>query len=491
MGSVVIIGGGHDGLVAGARLASEGHRVTVVEARQQPGGSAAGEEFHPGYRHVGIFHDASTFSDEVARGLGLSLGRRALPDGLIATKDRSCTVGEGLDGVDPASWSAYRARIAEVREYARSVLSKAPPRTDAEAPLIPLAKTAWGFRRLGHQIMMELLRIGPMAVDDWLGEFFDDSVLRAGLALEGLHGTWMGPRSPTSTATLLLLESLRGLDVVGGPAAVVRALVERLESAGGTLRCGERVSRITVESGRVSGVQLESGETIAADRVIAACDPRHALLDLVDPLQLPPMLERDISDVRARGLAAKVHLALSGPVQLASKPGIHERILVAGEVDDLERAFDAVKYRQFAARLPLDIRVPTVSDPDLAPPGHHVLSILVHAVPHDLEGGWGDSARDRLGSAVLSTLDAVAPGTSDRVVGMEVLSPADLGERFGLPQGHLWHGELAIDQLFAARPFLGTAQYHTSIGGLQLGSAGCHPGGGFTGLAGWLAAGAS
>ncbi|MCB9678538.1 MAG: NAD(P)/FAD-dependent oxidoreductase [Alphaproteobacteria bacterium] len=489
MARVVVIGGGHNGLAAAVRLARAKHQVTVLEARPTPGGSAAGAEFHPGYRHTGIFHDASTFSDVVARDLGLRITRRPLPDAVIATAEVARTVGATADLPDPAGWAAYRKRLDEVRKYASTVLSEPPPRTDADAPLLPLAKTAWGLRRLGQATMMELLRIGPMAVEDWLAEMIADPITRAGLALEGLHGTWMGPRSPTSTATLLLLESLRGQDVQGGPAAVVDALVDALKTAGGTLRCEARVARVLTKAGRVTGVETASGDRIDADHVVAACDPRHALLDLVDPLELPPALERDMSDVRARGLCAKVHLALSGPLELAAKPGVHERILVAGQPNDLERAFDQVKYRRFADRLPLDIRVPTASDSALAPAGHHVVSILVHAVPFVLDEGWSDATREKLGNAVLASLEAVAPGVSGRVVASEVLTPADLADRFGLPQGHLWHGELAIDQLFVARPFLGTAQYATAIGGLWLASAGTHPGGGFTGLSGWNAAG--
>ncbi|MEZ4319132.1 MAG: NAD(P)/FAD-dependent oxidoreductase [Myxococcota bacterium] len=489
MARVIVIGAGHNGLSAAVRLARAKHTVTVLEARSEPGGVAAGAEFHPGYRHQGVLHDASTFSEAVSKDLGLALTRRPLPHAVIATAETSRIVGEGAEVADPAAHSAWRKRLAEIKKYAASVLAEAPPRTDADAPLLPLAKSAWQFRRLGNATMMELLRIGPMAVDDWLAEFFDDPVLRAGLALEGLHGTWMGPRSPTSTATLLLLESLRGADVLGGPAAVVKALVDALKAAGGTLRCDARVKRVTMAGRAASGVELESGDVIAADHVLLGCDAKAGLLDLVDPLDLPPALERDIQDVRARGLAAKVHLALSGPLDLASRPGAHERVLVAGLPNDLERAFDQVKYRSFADRLPLDIRVPTVSDPSLAPSGHHVVSILVHAVPYVLDGGWTEDAKERLHRAVLGTLESVAPGVSGRVVGSEVLTPADLAARFSLPQGHLWHGELAIDQLFVARPFLGTAQYATAIPGLWLASSAAHPGGGFTGLSGWIAAG--
>lgn len=490
MARIVVVGAGHNGLAAAVRLARAKHTVTVVEARSVPGGAAAGREFHPNYRHTGVFHDASTFSATVAKDLALGVEWRALPDAVIATPERAHVVGVAAEVPNAASYQAFQKRLEEVSRFAAPILAAAPPRTDADAPLLPLAKTAWGFRRLGNATMMELLRIGPMAVDDWLGEFFEDSTLRAGLALEGLHGTWMGPRSPTSTAALLLVSALRGQDVAGGPAAVVDALVAALKSAGGELRCDATVRRVVVKGKVATGVVLASGDLLEADEVFLACDPQHGLLDLVDPLDLPPALERDISDVRARGIAAKVHIALSGPLELAARPGSHERILVAGEINDLERAFDQVKYRNFAERLPLDIRVPTVSDSSLAPPGHHVVSALVHGVPYVLEGGWDEEARQRLGRAVLATLESVAPGVSAKVVATEIQTPADLAEQLGLPQGHLWHGEVAIDQLFVARPFLGSAQFRTEISGLRLASAGCHPGGGFTGLSGWLAAGA-
>lgn len=339
-----------------------------------------------------------------------------------------------------------------------------------------------GLRRLGRRDMLELLRVLPTCIDDWLGEWFTDPLLRAALAAPALAGTWMGPRSPGSTATWMVREALSGKEVAGGPAGLVAALERACKAYRVKIRTGDAVTRIRAERGRVRGVELASGERVDANVVISARDPRATFLDLLDPGALDLDLEDTVRGVRCRGAVAKVHLALSGPLEFACRPGERfERVKVAEHPMDLERAFDAVKYRRLPeAPPPLDVRVPTVSDPSLAPDGHHVASILVHGMPYHLDAGWDDAAREAAGELTLASLSRYCPELRDRVVGMEVLTPADLESRYGVTEGQLYHAEHAMDQLWIARPSLGLARHQAPIPGLYLCSAGTHPSGGVT-----------
>ncbi len=243
--------------------------------------------------------------------------------------------------------------------------------------------------------------------------------------------------------------------------------------------------------GAVAGVTLASGETIDAPVVLSSADPKQTMLKLVAPGSLPITIEEEFRRFRARGSAAKVHLALSGPLDLPAAGGSHEAIRIGGgHVDDLERAFDAIKYRQFSARPNLDVRVPTVADPSLAPHGHHVVSILSSYAPYTLEGGWTEAAKQALGESVVGELERHAPGVREQIVAMEVLTPLDLEQEFALTGGQIHHGELALDQLLVLRPAPSAARYKTSVPGLYLGGAGSHPGGGVRPTAGLLAAAA-
>ena len=242
------------------------------------------------------------------------------------------------------------------------------------------------------------------------------------------------------------------------------------------------------ENGRITGVRLRGGEEITATGVAASCDPKHLFLDLVPPAMLPRTLERAASTYRARGTAAKLHLALSAYPELTCRPGEQPLAIRIGEdLETLERAFDAVKYRQFSERPILDVRVPTIESPDLAPEGHHVFSVLVHYVPYEVEGGWSDDSRDELLRRVTSRLAEYMPDIEEKILGHELLTPPDLETRHGVTGGHLLHGEEALDQRLL-RPFLGCGRYRTPFAGLFLCGSGAHPGGGLSCVPGALAA---
>jgi phytoene dehydrogenase-like protein len=494
----IVIGAGHNGLAAAALLAKHGRKVLVVERCSFVGGIAAGEEFHPGYRHTGLLHDSATVRPWVVKALGLADHGLALreppplfgpeqegPGRVLHPDPKRADLGDQVE-----SWRRYRAFLDVVRPFVASLLDNPAPEVGEEAKLWPLLKRAMGLRRLGERDMLELLRVGPSCADDFVSEYFSDPVLRAMVVAPALWGAWMGPRSPSGTTNLLLQESLAGQEVVGGPAALVVALEKACLAGGVTLRTDSPVDRILVAEGAAQGVELADRTTLYAPTVLSALGPRQTLLWLVDPLHLPPLLEHQIHKVRVRGTVAKVHLALSAPLSFAGRPDqVFEHIRIAEDPLDLERAFDDAKHRRLPSRPPpLDIRVPTVSESSLAPDGHHVASVLVHGVPHDLDGGWGSAERDALFDWAMGSLERYVPDLRDRLMGHEVLTPADIEARYALEGAHPFHGEHALDQLWSLRPAPGLAQHRTPIAGLFLGSSGTHPGGGITCAPGAFAA---
>lgn len=505
-GDAIVLGAGQNGLAAAARLAAAGRRVVVLERRDGVGGLCAARELHPGYRVPGVLHDGGLVDPEVTARLGLErhgLAFRAAPPVLLAEEG-----GPGLllarapaaaaselarrSAADAAAHAELRAWLARLAPIVRRLLAEPPPRLAPESlgDFWRLARPALALRRMGRADLTELLRVAPMCVADFLNERFATPLLIEGLAAPALAGTWSGPWSAGTTTLWLLEECAAGRFVAGGPPALVDALERAARAAGAEIRTGAEVTRIRVERGRVAGVTLASGETLDAPLVVATTDPKRTLLELVAPGVLPLEAEEEARRIRSRGTAAKLHLALDGPLELAARPG--ERLeairIGGGHIDDLERAFDAIKYRACSPAPHLEVRVPTVADPSLAPAGHEVVSILVSFAPHQLDGGWTTAARARLLDSVLTRLERHAPGVRGRVVASELLAPPDLEASFGATGGQLHQVEPALDQLFVLRPSPSAARYATALGGLYLGGAGCHPGGGVRPTAGLLAA---
>jgi phytoene dehydrogenase-like protein len=519
MTRVVIVGGGHNGLVAAFYLARAGRRPLVLERRDQVGGAAVTDEIVPGFRVPTLAHAFGPLRSDVAA--DLNLGRLGLEvieppvtsispigDGraLVLARDaaRTARLLAKSSRHDAGRYPLFQRTITQgallVAELARDV----PPAIDRPAPgeLWRLLKTGRRFRALGRDAY-QLLRMAPMPVADLAEDWFETDVLRAAVATRGIFGTNLGPRS-AGTVTTLLVDAARNPASPGAP-CFVRGGIGRLTdclaaaatAAGAEIRTGVDVARIEVDDAGTRGVVLATGEQIPADVVVSNADPKHTLLGLVDPLRLDPEFLLRIRNVRARGTVAKVNLALDGlPAFVAARhlsdfapaEALAGRILIAPGIDYLEQAFDASKYGDLSPRPFLECVVPTLTDPSLAPEGRHVMSIYVQYAPYARRAGsWAD-ARDTLQRTVIGTLAAYAPDLPSLVLAAQTITPEDLERDYGLTGGHIHHGEMALDQLYVMRPLLGWAQHRTPIKGLYLCGAGTHPGGGITGSSGANAA---
>jgi phytoene dehydrogenase-like protein len=310
----------------------------------------------------------------------------------------------------------------------------------------------------------------------------------------GIWGTFAGPWSAGTTANLLLQAAGSGgngagscVMVRGGLGALTQALAAAAKAHGAELRTGATVQQVVIKDGRAAGVVLAGGEEIAADAVVSGTDPQRTFLGLIEPALLDPDDLQRFRNYRQQGMASKVNLALSALPAFTAVKGedaaslLGGRIHIGAGVDDLERAYDDAKYGGISRRPYLDVTIPSLSDPSLAPAGKHVMSIHAQFTPYVLRKGDWRTRRDEVADAVLQTLEEYAPGLSGLVVGRQVLTPLDLEETYGLSGGHPFHGEHSLDQLFIARPLLGWARYRATIPGLYLCSAGTHPGGGVTG----------
>ncbi len=501
----VVIGAGHNGLTTAALLAKHGRRVIVLERASWTGGLAAGEEFHPGYRSTGLFADTRGVRPRVLK--ALSLHRRGVeararrPDLLALGRAGSGLLlpGEPAQALpDGETWPAAEAQrfrdwrefVSRLRPALRAFVDDAPVdlvRLDA-TDVWKLAGRLLPLRRLGARMMLELLRVPPLSVADWLDEWFDCGPLKAALALPALSGCFAGPRSPGTAANLLLGEAAATSGIRGGAAALASGLERAARDFGVEIRTASPVVRVLVDGGAVSGVETAAGERIASSVVAAACDPRQLFLSLVDPGALPARLVRHVAHLRCRGVVAHALFALEGRLSFACRPDQRIEFASSGEdLDAIERAFDAVKYRRASADPVLIVHVPTVADPALAPAGCDVVSCLVHYVPYDLDSGWNADERTRLLERVVAHLEGHAPGFSSRIARASLRLPGDLEERFGCSGGQIHHGEHGLDQLLV-RPAPGCVGYRTPVRGLFLCGSGSHPGGGLTCAPGALAA---
>lgn len=512
MSDAIIIGAGHNGLVTAFYLAKAGLKPLVLESRAAVGGCVTDEEFAPGFK-APLAHAIGPLRTSVVNDMGLARRIRFIqPDPRLVTLSPdghalafSTDVPRTVEAIRPFSqrdaeaYPEFCATLERLGGFLAHLLELTPPDIDGPAAgeMWDLLKVGKRFRTLGRKDGFRLLRWGPMAAADLVAEFFESDLLQAAVAARGVFGTAQGPWSASSGAVLLLNAAIdpapggRSLTIKGGLTALADAMADAARGAGAEIRTGARVSRVIVHEGRARGVVLEGGEEIEAPLVISSADPRRTFLELIDPIGLEPGFLMRARNYRSRGTVAKVHLALNtlpSFAGVANPADLHGRILIGPSVDYLERAFDPSKYGEIPGEPYIELTIPTLNDPELAPANRHVLSAHVQFVPYHLrEGSWEEN-RDRLASIVIDTIERYSPGLRRFVEATQVLTPADLERQYGLTGGHIYHGEPALDQLFTMRPFLGWAKYVTPIRNLFLCGSGTHPGGGITGGSGQNAA---
>jgi phytoene dehydrogenase-like protein len=505
----IVVGGGHNGLTCAAYLARAGRSVLVLEAAARVGGAAVTREFAPGVRVSACAHLLHLMPGKIMSELklathGLRLAAERMPTLALSADAAHLPLGpEGAapltahSRADAAAYPAYNERLGRLAAALRPVLDATPPRlgTSGWRDRVALLGLGLRLRALGRRDMQQLLRIGAMCVQDLLDEHFESPLLKGALAFDAVLGTNYGPRSPGTVFTLLYRmaaaagEGAGLAQPLGGLGALSEALGRAALAAGAQIRTGAPVARILVRDDRAAGVMLETGEEIAARTVVSSTDPKTTFLRLLGSEHLDAGFVRRIVHLRARGLAAKLHLALDGPPQFAGleAAALRGRLLWAPSPEHIERAYNHAKYGEFSSAPILEITVPTLADAALAPAGTHVLSVVAQYAPYQLAGGWA-AGRARFTDLLIDTLATLAPGLRAQVRHTELLTPADIEHEFRISGGHWHHAELALDQFFMLRPVPGLAQYRAPVGGLFLCGAGCHPGGGVMGIAGRNAA---
>jgi phytoene dehydrogenase-like protein len=511
----LVIGGGHNGLVCAAYLARAGRKVLVLERRPILGGAAVTEEVFPGFRFSVFSYVVSLLRPEIIRDLDLpghglhivplESTFNPLPDGdYLATWADPDETRRELYRHSPRDADAYQefGRLMQRMAMAiKPILSVSPPDPASWRPrdLLTMGRLAKHFRDLGEQDLHALVKLMTMSSADYLGEWFESEALKAAKSASGIIGTFLGPRSP-GTAYVLLHHYMGEIDGVfrawgfarGGTGAISESIASAARSFGAEIRTDASVRRVLVKDGRATGVVLEGGEELHARAVVSGLDPRRTFLELVEPGQLPEELVQAIERFRFRGSSGKVNLALSEPPNFTALPGdgphLKGAIAIAPSVDYLERAYDDAKYGEFSRRPFLDIVIPSLIDPAMAPPGKHVMSIFVQYVPYHRNGGWDDRSREAFGDTVIDTLAEYAPNIRSAILHRQVITPADIEAVTGLSEGNIFQGELALSQLFFLRPAPAWADHTTPIRGYYQCGSGTHPGGGVMGGSGRLAA---
>src|SRR6266700_557529 len=514
---IVIIGGGHNGLVAAFYLAKAGFKPLVLERRNQVGGAAITEEFHPGFRSSVLAHSAGPLRPEIIRDMQLEQHGLKLivpevsvtalsPDGraMILYRDieRSAQEIAKFSEADAAKYREFQPALEKASRVIGKSLSQTPPEIErpTTADLFGLLQLGRSLRGLGRSNTYNLLRWAPMAVADLVSEFFETDLLRATIAARGIFGTFLGPWSAGTSLALLLRAAAdsnpagENFFAAGGIGSITQAMATAAQQTGAEIRTGAEVIEIRVKNGAAQGVVLSTGEEILARAVVSNADPKRTFLKLTDPSLLSPTFTKRLQNYRMNGTVAKVNLALSALPTFTGLNGnpdaLTGRIQIGPGIDYLERAFDESKYGNFSRAPYLEITIPTLTDPSLAPEGKHVMSIYMQYAPYKLKNGtWQDEAqRTALGDTVVKTLTQYAPDLPDKILSHQIITPLDLEETYGLTGGHPFHGELALDRVFTMRPMLDWARYRTPIQGLYLCGSGTHPGTGLTGGSGANAA---
>jgi phytoene dehydrogenase-like protein len=513
----IIIGAGHNGLVTAAYLARAGRKVLVLEKRELVGGCAVTEEIWPGYRVSTASYLTSLLQERIIRELELPrFGYQVdakdpaffspFPDHryLFMWQDRAKTLAEiaKFSKHDAEVFPDYEAHLERLSEVVESLLLTTPPEFPPRGPgdFIDYLKLLGKLHKLSRKEIVGLVKIFTKSAADFLDEWFESDEIKVTLATDGVIGANGGPRSP-GTAYILLHHVMgsvgghRGLwgFVRGGMGTVSNAIADSARSRGVQIRTNSPVEKIQVKNNRAIGVVLQGGEEIDADIVASNLTPHLTFLNLLEPQELPADFVEAIRRYRTEGTSCKINLALSGLPNFRALPGDngpqHRATMhICPSIEYVERAWDDAKYGRPSHSPLLELTVPTMYDPSLAPPGEHIMGIFLQYAPYTLRDATWDELREPFAYRVFDLIEEYAPGFRSLIIDKQVLTPLDLERRFGLTGGNIFHGEMSLDQMFSMRPVAGWARYRTPIPGLYLCGSGAHPGGGVMGAPGYNAA---
>ena len=513
----IVVGGGHNGLVTAAYLGGAGRKVLVLERRELVGGCAVTEEVWPGFRVSTASYLTSLLQERIIRDLALErFGYHVdakdpaffspFPDGrcFFMWQDRRKTLEEiaKFSRRDAEIYPAFEDQLERLSRVVESLLLTTPPQFPPGGliDLIEYLKLAGRMRKLAPADMVALVKIFTQSAAEFLDEWFESPELKVTLATDGVIGANGGPRSP-GTAYILMHHVMgsvaghRGLwgFVRGGMGAVSEAIAASARSRGVVIRTGAAVEQIVVRDGRARGVVLEGGEEIDGGVVASNLDPQVTFLRLLEERDLPSEFMAAMRRFRSEGTSCKINLALSGLPEFSAMPGApgppHRATMhICPTIEYIERAWDDAKYGRPSDRPMLELTIPTMYDPSLAPAGKHVMGIFLQYAPYTLREGTWDELREPFYNRVVELIEEYVPNIRSIIIDKQVLTPLDLERRFGITGGNIFHGEMSLDQMFVMRPVAGWARYRTPIRGLYLCGSGAHPGGGVMGAPGYNAA---
>ena len=512
---VIIIGGGHNGLVNAAYLARAGRKVLVLERRYVLGGAAVTEEIFPGFKFSVCSYVVSLLRPEIIRELDLPRhGLEILPldgtftpmpdgDHLWRVNDHARTRREIArhSRLDAEAYDEYGKAMVAMGRFVKPILTLEPPDPSSLDPrgLIDLWSLARRFQSLSDADKYNQIQLMTMSASDFLDQWFETDVLKATMAASGIIGTFLGVRSP-GTAYVLLHHYMGEIDGAfrswglsrGGTGAISEAIAGAAREAGAEIRTETAVSKIIVKDGAAVGVVLGNGDYLTASVISSSVDPRLTFMKMIGREHLPEDFADEIQRYKFRGSSGKVNLALDALPDFTAIPGegphLRGAISISPSIEYMERAYDAAKYGQYSKRPYIDIVVPSLTDPSVAPPGKHVMSCFVQYAPYHLREGTWDEQREAFGDTVIDTIAEYAPNLKHIILHRQVLTPLDIEREFGLTEGNIFQGELTLEQLFFLRPAAGWAQYRTPIKNLYMCGSATHPGGGIMGAPGRNAA---
>ena len=513
----VVVGGGHNGLTCAAYLARAGKRVLVLEKRPVVGGAAVSEEIFPGFTYTVCSYVVSLFRPHIVRDLelpkhGLEIipleaSFSPLPDG-----DSLCRWGDPhrtrreiarFSAKDAEVYPEFSLAMSQLARFTKSIIDNPAPNPASLNPgeLMQAVKASSGLRQANADQRYLYLKLLTMSAADFLDEWFESDVLKAPMSVSGIIGTFLGVRSP-GTAYVLLHHYMGEIDgamrawgfAKGGTGGISNAIARSAQALGAEIITEAPVGNVIIKNGKAVGVAMENGDEILADTVVSGLDPRRTYMSLVGEEYLDEDLLEQIGHYKYRGSSGKVNLAVDRLPEFACRPGdgphLYGDVAIAPSVRYLEKAYDQAKYGDFSERPYINMVVPTLLDPTMAPPGKHVISCFVQYAPYDIKEGapnW-PQRREDFGDAVVDTLSEYIPGLKDSILHRQVLTPWDMEQEYGLTEGNIFHGELSLEQLLYLRPVAGYAKYKTPVQGLWMCASGTHPGGGIMGASGEMAA---